>query len=191
MNAVVPEIVAAAKLRPGAPVVSISTYVELPVCSMGVAEFDGVGRGVPLTVLEPVAVPLGLFDGVPERVLGGVPVAEEPPDAVPVGVSLPLGAAPVGDPLTVREPLGVLELVRVPDGVPEGVRVGEGVPDDEAPPDSDGVAEGVWEGVGSVTPITNRGPAYIVPALVTESHTPVGNVPAVVPVHTLVSVRMP
>ncbi len=47
------------------------------------------------------------------------------------------------------------------------------------------------EGVGSVTPITNRGPAYIVPALVTESHTLVGNVPAVVPVRTLVSVRMP
>jgi len=45
--------------------------------------------------------------------------------------------------------------------------------------------------VGSVTPITNRGPAYIVPALVTESHALVGNVPAVVPVRTLVSVRMP
>jgi len=138
-NAVVPEIVVAAKLRPGAPVVSISTYVELPVCSMGVAEFDGVGRGVPLTVLEPVAVPLGLFDGVPERVLGGVRVAEAPPDAVPVGVSLPLGAAPVGevltvrepvgDPLTVREPVVVPELLRVPDGVPEEVSVGEGVED--------------------------------------------------------------
>ena len=139
MNAVVPEIVGVAKLRPGAPVVSISTYVELSVCAIGVAEFDGVARGVPLTVLEPVAVPLGLFDGVPERVLGGVPVAEVPPDAVPVGVLLPLGAAPVGDVLTVREPVGdpltvrepvvVPELLRVPDGVPEEVHVGEGVED--------------------------------------------------------------
>lgn len=138
-NAVVPEIVVAAKLLPGAPVVSISTYVELSVCTMGVAEFDGVARGVPLAVLEPVPVPLGLFDEVPERVLGGVPVAEVPPDAVPVGVSLPLGAAPVGDVLTVREPVGdpltvrepvvVPELLRVPDGVPEEVSVGEGVED--------------------------------------------------------------
>ena len=47
------------------------------------------------------------------------------------------------------------------------------------------------EGVGSVTPITNRGPMYIVPAPVTESHALVGNVPAVVPVRTMVSVRMP
>ena len=140
-NAVVPEIVAAAKLLPGAPVVSISTYVELSVCTMGVAEFDGVARGVPLAVLEPVPVPLGLFDEVPERVLGGVPVAEVPvpPDAVPVGVRLPLGAAPVGDVLTVREPVGdpltvrepvvVPDLLRVPDGVPEEVSVGEGVED--------------------------------------------------------------
>jgi len=138
-NAVVPEIVVAAKLLPGAPVVSISTYVELSVCTMGVAEFDGVARGVPLTVLEPVPVPLGLFDEVPERVRGGVPVAEVPPDAVPVGVWLPLGAAPVGDVLTVREPVGdpltvrepvvVPELLRVPDGVPEEVSVGEGVED--------------------------------------------------------------
>ena len=181
MNAVVPEIVAAAKLRPGAPVVSISTYVELSTCAMGVALFEGVMEEVPLTLNVPEGVPLELLDPVPEEVLVGVSDKEEPPEAVPDGVSLPLGAAPVGDPLTVREPLGVAEGVRVPDGVP----------DDEAPPDSDGVAEGVWEGVGSVTPITNRGPAYIVPALVTESHALVGNVPAVVPVRTLVSVRMP
>ena len=45
--------------------------------------------------------------------------------------------------------------------------------------------------MGSVTPITNRGPAYIVPALITEFHAVVGNVPAVVPVRTWVSVRMP
>ena len=191
MNAVVPEIVAAAKLLPGAPVVSISTYVELSTCAMGVALFEGVMEEVPLTLNVPEGVPLELLDPVPEEVLVGVSDKEEPPEAVPDGVSLPLGAAPVGDPLTVREPLGVAEGVRVPDGVPEGVYVVDGVPDDEAPPDSDGVAEGVWEGVGSVTPITNRGPAYIVPALVTESHALVGNVPAVVPVRTLVSVRMP
>ena len=138
-----------------------------------------------------VGEPLGVLDEVPDEVVDGVLEDEEPPDAVPVWVSLPLGAALVGDPLTVREPLGVLELVRVPDGVPEGVSVGEGVPDDEAPPDAEAVPDGVGEGVGSVTPITNRGPAYIVPALVTESHALVGNVPAVVPVRTLVSVRMP
>ena len=60
----------------------------------------------------------------------------------------------VGDLLWVREPVGVLELVRVPDGVPEGVNVGDGVPDGEAPPDIEAVAEGVCEGVGSITPTT-------------------------------------
>ena len=89
-----------------------------------------------------------------EEVVDGVADEEEPPEAVPVWVSLPLAAAPVGDPLAVREPLGVLELVRVPDDVPEGVNVGDGVPEDEAPPDSEAVAEGVCEGVGSVTPTT-------------------------------------
>jgi hypothetical protein len=153
-NCVVAVSVAASRLLPGAPVVSISTYVEFPVCAIGVAEFDGVGSGVPLIVREPVAVPLGLFDGVPEGVLEGVPVVEAPPDAVPVGVSLPLGAAPVGDPLAVREPLVVPELLRVPDGVPEGVNVGDGVPEGEAPDDTDAVPEGVGEGVGSITPIT-------------------------------------
>ena len=137
--AVVLRVPAPRILPPGGPVVSMSTHVEFSVCTMGVAEFDGVARGVPLAVLEPVPVPLGLFDEVPERVLGGVPVAEVPPDAVPVGVSLPLGAAPVGDVLTVREPVGdpltvrepvvVPELLRVPDGVPEEVSVGEGVED--------------------------------------------------------------
>ena len=98
-----------------------------------------------------VGVPLGLLEEVPEEVLVGEFDKEEPADEVPVWVSLPLV---VGDPLTVREPLGVLELVRVPEGVPEGVNVGEGVPDGEAPPDIDAVAEGVWEGVGSITPTT-------------------------------------
>ena len=101
-----------------------------------------------------VGEPLGVLDEVPDEVVDGVLEDEEPPDAVPVWVSLPLGAALVGDPLTVREPLGVLELVRVPDGVPEGVNDGDGVPDDEAPPDNDAVADGVCEGVGSVTPTT-------------------------------------
>ena len=129
-NAVVPEIVEVARLPPGAPVVSISTYVELSTCAMGVALFEGVMEGVPLTLDVPEFEP----------VLVGVIDKEEPPEAVPVGVSLPL---PVGDPLTVRVPVSVLEPVRVCDGVPEGVNVDEGVPDDEAPPTSDGVAEGV------------------------------------------------
>jgi hypothetical protein len=106
---------------------------------------------------------------------------------------LPLGGAPVADPLAAREPLVVPELLRVPDGVPEGVYVGDGVEDKEDPPDdkAEAVAERVGEGEGSVTPITDRGPAYIVPALVTEFQAVVGNAPAVVPVRTLVSVRMP
>ena len=127
-------------------------------------------------------------DEVPEEVDDGVLEEEEPPDAVPVWVSLPLA---VGDPLVVREPLAVRELERVPVGVPEGVKVGDGVRDGEAPPDIEAVAEGVCEGVGSVTPTTYTGAAYIVPALATEFHALVGNVPAVAPVHTLVSDRMP
>jgi len=203
---------------PGGPVVSINTYVELSTKGIpaagerdeeGVPEEDDepeapddrllVGERLPVGVLVPLAaaavgelegvdVKEGVLDEVPEEVVVGEVDEEEPPDAVPVWVSLPL---PVGDPLTVREPLGVLELVRVPDGVPDGVNVGDGVPDEEAPDDTDAVAEGVWEGVGSVAPITNRGPAYIVPALATEFHALVGNAPAVAPVHTLVSARMP
>ena len=102
MNAVVPEIVAAAKLRPGAPVVSISTYVELPVCSMGVAEFDGVGRGVPL------------MDGVPLCVLEGVPEEEREPDGVPDGVY---------DGVAVEEREDPAEAEGVTDGVGEGVGI--------------------------------------------------------------------
>ena len=148
MNAVVPEIVGVAKLRPGAPVVSISTYVELSVCAIGVAEFDGVARGVPLTVLEPVAVPLGLFDGVPERVLGGVPVAEAPSDAVPVGVSLA-----VREPLGVIEPVPVLERLRVPDF--EVVTVD--VPDNEEPTEAVRVIVSLPLGAAPVgDPLTDR-----------------------------------
>ena len=82
VNAVVPEIVGVAKLRPGAPVVSISTYVELPVCTMGVAELEGVCDIVP--ELEEVV------DGVVELVLEGVT------DGVIVtdGVAVPVPDAP-------------------------------------------------------------------------------------------------
>ena len=129
-NAVVPEIVEVARLPPGAPVVSISTYVELSTCAMGVALFEGVMEGVPLTLDVPEFEP----------VLVGVIDKEEPPEAVPVGVSLPL---PVGDRLTVRVPVSVLEPVRVFDGVPEGVNDGDGVADGEAPPEMVAVTEGV------------------------------------------------
>ncbi len=74
LNCVVAVSVAARRLLPGAPVVSISTYVELPVCTIGVAEFDGVGRGVPL------------MDGVPLGVLERLPEEERVPDSVPDGV---------------------------------------------------------------------------------------------------------
>jgi hypothetical protein len=70
----------------------------------------------------------GVLDEVPEEVVAAVLDEEEPPDAVPVGVPLPLGAAPVGDPLTVREP----ELLR------DGDRDGVAVDDIDAP--AEGVA---------------------------------------------------
>jgi hypothetical protein len=106
-NAVVPEIVAAAKLRPGAPVVSISTYVELPVCTMGVAELEGVCDIVP--ELEEV------FDGVPEleEVFDGVVelVLESVTDGVIVtdGVAVPVPDAP-------EDKEGVCERVGVAEG---------------------------------------------------------------------------
>ena len=190
-NAVVPDSVEATKFPPGAPVVSISTYVELSTCAMGVALFEGVPEALPVPDTVPLGVLEPLREPVKDVVTVGVPDNEEPPEAVPVAVSLPLGAPPVGEPLTEREPLGVEEGERVADGVPEGVNVGEGVPDDETPLDSEAVAEGVGEGEGNITPTTNSGPAYIVPAFVTAFHALVGNVPAVVPVHTLVSSKMP
>ena len=101
-NAVVPEIVVAAQLLPGAPVVSTSTYVELPVCAIGVAEFDGVGRGVPL------------MDGVPLRVPEGVPEEERVPDGVPDGVY---------DGVAVEEREDPAEADGVTDGVGEGVGI--------------------------------------------------------------------
>ena len=45
--------------------------------------------------------------------------------------------------------------------------------------------------MGIITPRTYSGPAYIVPAFATEFQAFVGNVPAVVPVHTFVSSKMP
>ena len=204
-NCVVVVSVAASRLLPGAPVVSISTYVLFGTWGNGPALLDGVpadvdvADGVPLglevAVGVPVGLPLGERVGLTVWVTVEVLESEEPPDAVPDGVSLPLKAAPVGEPLELREPVGVPDAVpepdRVPDGVPEGVYVGEGVLDDDAPPDKEAVAEGVWEGVGSITPTTYSGAAYIVPALVTEFHAFVVKVPAVAPVHTFVSCRMP
>jgi hypothetical protein len=83
-------------------VVSISTYVELPVCTIGVAEFDGVGRGVPL------------MDGVPLGVLEGVPEEVRVPDGVPDGVYVGVAVEEREDP---AEAEGVTE------GVGEGVGI--------------------------------------------------------------------
>ena len=137
--------VAASRLPPGAPVVSISAYEELPVCVKGVIEGEGVweGEGVTLGVTEGVPVGLGEF---------------------------------------VRVPLGVV--VTVLEGVAVAVTVG----------DCEGVAPGEREGVGVcegiATPTTNRGAAYMVPALVTSFHAFVVRLPEV-PVHTLDRYRRP
>ena len=102
----------------------------------------------------PVAVPVGLHEGVTDEVLD----EEEPPEGVADPVLLPLATAPVVELLPVRVTVSVLDCVRVPDGVPdgvtEGVSVGDGVPVVEAPLDSVAVTEGVWEGVGNITPTT-------------------------------------
>ena len=76
-------------------------------------------------------------------------------------------------------------------GEADGVNDGVGVPDGDAPGEKEGVPVGVGEGEGSITPATNRGPAYMVPALVTEFHAFVVKLPAVAPVHTFMRVRMP
>jgi hypothetical protein len=102
LNCVVAVSVAARRLLPGAPVVSISTYVELPVCTIGVAEFDGVGRGVPL------------IDGVPLCVPEGVPEEDRVPDGVPDGVY---------DGVAVEEREDPAEAEGVTDGVGEGVGI--------------------------------------------------------------------
>ncbi len=101
-NCVVVVSVAASRLLPGAPVVSIRTYVEFCTCTIGVAEFDGVGRGVPL------------MDGVPLRVPEAVPVEERVPEGV-------LDGEGVGVAVEVKEDPD--EEVGVPDGVGEGVGI--------------------------------------------------------------------
>ena len=101
-NCVVAVSEAARRLLPGAPVVSISTYVELPVCTNGVTEFDGVGRGVPL------------MDGVPLRVPEGVPEEERVPDSVPDGVYVGVVVEDREDPA---------DAVGVTEGVGEGVGI--------------------------------------------------------------------
>ena len=75
--------------------------------------------------------------------------------------------------------------------VVEAVEDAVAVPDAEEPPE--GVAEllGVGEAEGRTTPCTNSGPAYIVPALVTEFQAFVVKTPAAAPVHTLVRERSP
>ena len=81
-NAVVPEIVEVARLPPGAPVVSISTYVELSTCGMGVALLEPV----PLGVLEPLRVPVSVPVGVKEGELVSLVEVPLENDAVWEGV---------------------------------------------------------------------------------------------------------
>ena len=74
-----------------------------------------------------------------------------------------------------------MDLVPVGVTVRETVWVGETVV----------VAVAVGLGEGSNKPWTYRGPAYCVPALVTESHTFAGKKPVVVPVRTLMRFSSP
>ena len=95
--------------------------------------------------------------------------------------------------------VGEEEVVALTEGVADGVKVPVGLPLEDAPEEIDDVAdgvgeavsEGVGEGDGSTTPCTNKGPAYIVPALAVEFQAMVGKLPAVAPVHTFTKVRMP
>jgi len=72
-------------MPPGAVVVSTSTMVELPNCSWGVEEEEGVKVGV--TVVDLVAVTLGDTLGVGE----GVPEGDAPGDTVPLLLGVGLG----------------------------------------------------------------------------------------------------
>ena len=76
-------------------------------------------------------------------------------------------------------------------GVADGVNDGVCVPEGEAPREKEGVPVGVGEGEGSTTPCTNKGPAYMVPALVTEFQAFVVKLPAEAPVHTFVRLSTP
>ena len=122
---------------------------------------------------------------------------------MPVGVALGVPATKVADGEGLIGGEGVLETVAVGEFVLESlpvideVGVTAGVPDNEEPPDAVGELLGVGElvgeseGEGRTTPCTNRGPAYIVPALVTEFQAFVVKTPAAAPVHTLVRERSP
>ena len=122
-----------------------------------------------------------------DAVASGVPEVEEETERVPVSDGVPDFE---GVPLDVPDKEGVNEGEVV--GVdPPAVGEPEGVPDFEVVALGDGVTEVVGEGEGNSTPITNSGPAYIVPALVTLFHAFVVKVPAVAPVHTLTRERMP
>jgi len=129
----------------------------------------------PLTVREPLIVPeplrvpdgvaLGLCEGVTDDETDDVPDSEEPEDAVPVGVLVPLGSAPVADPLAVREPLIVPELLRVPDGVALELCEGTPVLEGEEPDDGVPVSEPVpLRGAPVADPLTMREP-LVVPEL--------------------------
>ena len=75
-------------------------------------------------------------DTVPEREGVGVPLSEDPCEAVPVGVTALLGVTE-GVTVGVSAGLPVLELVRV--GLPERVSDCEGVLEGETVPDREGV----------------------------------------------------
>ena len=109
---------------------------------------------------------------------------------IPVEVAL-LERVPVNVPEAERVPEGVPDEERVTDTVADGVTVEEEVLLDDEPEEPEAVPDGVGEGVGNITPATYSGPAYIVPALVTEFQAFVVKVPAVAPVHTLTRERMP
>jgi hypothetical protein len=117
-------------------------------------------------VYEPVPDPL--WESVAVAVLEAVPVYEPVPDRLDV---------PVPVPERVAEGVPVRELVGETEGDLEGVTVA--------------VVVAVGLGEGCNKPCTYRGPAYCVPALVTESHTFVGKLPATVPVRTVVRLSSP
>ena len=141
---------------------------------MGDRDGVGVTETVPVGVSEPVAPIEG------EEELEGGPVVD-------VGDTV---LDPVHDRLPVGVGLGVRVDVKVAVGVKEGVTVLLR----DAPKDIEGVLEGVglgvWEGEGKRIPSTSKGPAYMVPALVTEFHTFEVKLPEV-PVHTFMRVRLP
>lgn len=168
--------------------VSMRTYVLFSTCERGVRDMEGETVGVrdPLGVLDGVGDPLGVPEGLGVK----VGVLEKEPPAVGVPDS-------VADRVVVPDGVEDLVVLLVPDCVfvPEGVLLGVKVGDEVLEGDPPAVIEEVWLGVGlgegCIKPCTYRGPAYCVPALVTEFHTFVGKLPAVVPVQTLVRLSSP